>query len=334
MQDTYESCPLRQREQSADGAAVQALTNYYCFFDTVLAAKTLRRFSARPDSSLAWICMLHDYYLHTGDRSLVLELFPNVKIAVERGAPRDAFGYQVLRDAAKLAITSAAIDESVEWMAQAEGICDRAKGTARSQTHDGGIQQLRDLANAGDENAALDLLRGEEFRKQNPFAATYFLPAEILGVRPSMPESGVVVIQPRPSDLQWAKGHIKTHSSTVDVEWTFEPGLFRLDINAPEGFIVALPVRGFRNPRIDEIDLDPDTPERRARKTYGWSDTIWREGEEHDPYMDWLKTQESEPPAHYQRKKRVSTEEQYVWVTESAVTHVRYEIREGPVSPL
>ena len=160
-------------------------------------------------------------------------------------------------------------------------------------------------------------------------APTYFLPAEVLGVKPSMPESNVVIIQPRPGDLEWAKGHVITHGGCVDVEWHSEPDCFSIEIDAPEGFIVALPARRFDSPKIDEIDLSPETPERRARASYGWGTIIWRDGEERDPYVDWLATQEEKPPRGYEAKTRCSVENSYVWVRESAFTHVRYEVRES-----
>lgn len=159
-------------------------------------------------------------------------------------------------------------------------------------------------------------------------APTYFLPAEVLGVKPST-AGGAVVIQPRVGDLRWAKGHIKTMAGYVDVEWSTEDGVFRIDIEAPLGFIIALPTSGFTDPVIDEFDLTPETPERRARKTYGWGSTIWRAGEEHDPYLDWLATQDARPPDSYDAKQRCSAEECYVWVRESVSNHVRYEVHDG-----
>jgi len=159
-------------------------------------------------------------------------------------------------------------------------------------------------------------------------APTYFLAAEVLGVKPSTPGGGIV-IQPRVGDLDWASGKVKTISGFVEVEWRFEDGVFRIDIEAPEGFIVALPVGGFAYPVVDEIDLTPETPERRARRTYGWGNTIWRDGTEHDPYLDWIASQETEPAPNYKSRERCSAEQSYIWIRESVSTHVRYEVREG-----
>ncbi len=160
-------------------------------------------------------------------------------------------------------------------------------------------------------------------------APTWFLPAEVLGVKPSMPESSVVVVQPRVGDLEWAKGRIAVHGQVVEVEWRREPDSFTMNINAPEGFIAALPVRGFTNPRIEELDMSPDTPDRRARKTYGWGNVIWHSGEEHDPYLDWLYSQDEEPPEHYVSRSRCSYEGDYIWVRECIYTQVRYQITES-----
>ncbi len=117
-------------------------------------------------------------------------------------------------------------------------------------------------------------------------------------------------------------------SQAVAVEWHAEPGHFRMDIEAAGGFIAALPISGFVNPRIEEFDLTPETPERRARKTYGWGNVVWRDGEERDPYIDWLATQHEPPPRGYSRKQRCSRRERYIWVSEPISTHVRYEVKE------
>ena len=470
MQDAFEDCPLREHGQYPGDARVQALMNYYCFFDTALAAKALEQFvqcrredglfnalwpsstdHILPDYNLVWVMMLHDYYLYTGDRSLVVRLYPNVRLLLEnwlrtqesengllawepdpsrpmhewwlfidhaeldkRGevAAYNAFYYQALRDAAKLASWTGSIDDSVEWTSRAHKILDafderfwseergvyvdcntggKISDVVSVQTNalavlfglaDVGRAErirayldsdkprvqssgpyfnfyvLQAMAKVGDPKVALDLIRahwGEMLRRgattwwetfdpgwgDNAIcpdslchawsgAPTYFLPAEVLGVKPSIPESGVVVIQPRPADLQWAKGRVRTHAGTVEIEWWSSEDCFRMTINAPQGFIAALPVGHFRNPQVEEIDLSPETPERRARKAYGWGDLIWRGGEQRDPYLDWLKTQETKPPDDYKPKQRCSSEEGYIWVRESLYTHVRYEIRESP----
>ncbi len=471
MQDAFEDCPLREHGQYPGDARVQALMNYYCFFDTRLAAKALWQFvqcqsdkgffndlwpsgtnHVLPDYNLVWVMMLHDYYLYSADRALVERLYPNLRLLMEnwvrsqesenglltwdpdptvpaeewwlfidhagidkRGevAAYNAFYYQALRDAAKLASWTGSVDDSVEWSIRAEKVCaafnerfwseqdgvyvdcnvrgemsrtvsvqtntlavlfgladsDRSKRISDYLASDRPAVQssgpyfnfyvLQAMAKSGDIDEALSLIRSdwgtmlrrgattwwEVFHPTWPEnticpeslchgwsgAPTYFLPAEVLGVKPSLPESGVVVIQPRPGDLQWARGHVRTHAGDVDVEWWSSDDSFRIAIDAPHGFIVALPVGRFRDPQIEEVDLSPETPERRARKSYGWGNVIWRSGEEHDPYLDWLKTQEAQAPYDYNPKQRCSSADGYIWVRESAHTHVRYEVRESPL---
>ncbi|MCE5323489.1 glycoside hydrolase family 78 protein [bacterium] len=403
-----------------------------------------------PDYNLVWVLILHDYYLYTGDAELVNRLYENLRLLMENWlrtqesehglltwepnpdvpnhewwlfidhepldkhgevAAYNAFYYQALRDASKLAAAVGRNDDSVLWHRRAEhvrekfnehfwsdelgayvdcnvngvksktlsvqtntlavifGLADnrKCKHIAKVLTQGEPVIQssgpyfdfyvLLAMAKLGMASKALARIRlcwggmlergastwWETFDPSWPTgkicpdslchawsaAPTYFLPAEILGVRPSMPESDVVVIHPRVGDLQWAKGHIETAKGHVDVEWHSEPGHFQIDIDAPNGYIIALPIGGFDDPIIEELDLSPETPERRARKTYGWGNVIWRSGEEHDPYLDWLLTQEAEPPESYKRKERCSAVDDYVWVREGSYTHVRYEIREA-----
>ena len=471
MQDAYEDCPLREHGQYPGDARVQALLNYYSFLDSKLAAKALWQFvqcqredglfnalwpsstnHILPDYNLVWVMMLHDYHLYTGDRELVQQLYPNMRLLLEnwartqesengllvwhrnsdiemhewwlfidhaklhkRGevAAYNAFYFQALRDASKLAQAINEFDDMKMWHARADVVrkafndrfWSEEKGAYIDCNDDGKMSEivstqantlavlfglsdskkgdrirhyltsdqpripssgpyfnfyvLQAMARLGMDQEALDLIRSDWggmlqrgattwWECFNPTweesdicpdslchawsgAPTYFLPAEVLGVKPSMPESPVVLIQPRPGDLAWAKGHIKTHAAEVDVEWHSEPGYFTIDINAPEGFILGLPVTGFSNPSIEEIDLSPDTPERRARKTYGWTGIIWRDGEERDPYMDWLHRQEAEPPCDYAAHSRCTVAEGYIWVRDSSFRQVRYEIRDFPV---
>lgn len=413
MQDEFEQCPLGKPVQRVGDARLQALINYYCFFDTALAAKALEEFALFPDHDPLWVIMLHDHYLHTADISLVTHLYPNIRVFLEHPisisaicrssskranrrkcggvAIDEAFHYQALRDASKLAAALSNSEDSLDWHDRAgqalrafnERFWRHEKGVYIDPNEDGerasvpantlailfgladvekcsrvwdylsssqaalepadpcmNFYVLQALAKLGKITQALDLIRSDWGqmldRGSSPDGLchgssgtpTYFLPAEVLGIKPSTPGGGVV-IQPRVGDLAWAKGHIKTIAGFVDVEWRSEDGLYCIDIEAPAGFIVALPVSGFENPIIDEIDLSPETPERRARRTYGWGTTIWLAGEEHDPYLDWLATQGTRPPDHYARKQRCSGEECYIWVRESVSNHVRYEVRQG-----
>lgn len=445
MQDTYENDPRNPSSPHFGGTRVQALMNYYSFFDCKLIAKAIREFALlhaqedvsvvcnritdEPRDDLAWVLALHDYYLYTGDGSLVEELYPYFAALFENYARKaegkdglisdassisNAFYYQALRDAAKLASAMGRIDDAVDlhdraeavfrafnkrfWSEQAGyyvaessdadvlinalaivfGLADSSRYDLVSRLLQHSVRGLKvapcpylnfyllqALARLDMEKDALGLIRrywGEMLRRGaatwwksfDAFwpkdaippdglcvaasgAPTYFLPAEILGVKPSLPESTVAVIQPRVGDLLWAKGRISTVGAAlspcasagyVDVMWRMAPECFIIDIDAPGGFIVALPVGRFRNPQIEEIDLSPETPERRARSTYGWGNVIWRDGEERDPYLDWLHSQEEEPPPSYAFRKRCSMENGYIWIRESALTHVRYVIRD------
>lgn len=409
MQDSYQDSPISGHGCHPDGLRIQALANYYSFRDTTLVATALSEVSREPGDSLAWPILLHDYYLHTGDRSLVAALYPDVRRMIESARPEEdsavdqAFHYQALRDTAKLASAVGEVDEAVMWHDQAESVLrtfnerywseetgayrDRADGrladalaigfgladsrqrelisaSLRSATHYTRLATPRTLfyvlsamAALGVEQEALDLIRGlwggmlargattwwETFDPAWPEgvvspgslchgpsgAPTSFLPAEVLGVKPSMPESTVLVIRPMTGDLEWAKGRVKLVCDSVEVEWRFEEGRFRIDIDAPGGFIAALPIGRFTSPVIEEIDLSPETPERRARETYGWGHVIWRDGEQRDPYLDWLHEQEEPVPEFYSTPRRCTLENDRIWVRESVLTHVRYVISEG-----
>lgn len=360
MQDCYEASAGFAFQRS-DFARVQALINYYCFFDSALAAQALDQTAdcaQHAGDRLEWVEMLHDYYLYTADLGLVTQLYPHLRRLMELGddAPDQVLRCEALRSASKLAVAVSNSEDALRWHEQAASV-QSAPGKSEERAADSCPKQLfyvlQDLAKQDKASEALDLIRrvwGEMLRRGATTwwasfppkddeisedelccgasgAPTYFLPAEILGVKPGLPGSGVA-IQPRVGDLDWAKGHIKTIGGYADVEWRNEEGVFTIDIEAPAGFMVALPTSGLTNPMIDEIDLTPETPERRARKTYGWGHTIWRDGKEHDPYLDWLATQEAEPPTDYERRERCSAGESYIWVRESISTHVRYEVRD------
>lgn len=291
----------------------------------------------------------------------VFELFNERFWDEGKGAYADCRADGVLSGVISVQTNALAILFGLADVQRAERIADYLKSDQPKVESSGpyfDFYVLRTMAKLDMVDAALALIRGkwgemlrrgattwwETFRSEWPDnelcpdslchawsgAPTYFLPAEVLGVKPSTPASQVVVVQPRPGDLQWANGRLLLRGHMVEVEWKREPGCFTLDISAPGGFIAALPVAGFANPVVDEIDLSPETPERRARRTYGWGNTVWRDWEERDPYVDWLATQESSPPASYKQSRRLSREGDYIWVSESPCTQVRYEVREDP----
>lgn len=64
----------------------------------------------------------------------------------------------------------------------------------------------------------------------------YFLSSYVLGVRAEKWDDGWgLVINPRPADLSWAKGVVVTRFGLVSVGWRIEEGLWRLEIDLPDG---------------------------------------------------------------------------------------------------
>lgn len=324
MQDTYESDPATDPIQRPSQARAMALANYHCFFDSLLAAKAVREFAGSGTPDYAWISMLHDYYLYTADQSLVDELYRSIRPLLD--LPQAHGDYDALRDAAKLSAACGQVHDVIAWHELAE----KALNSPDQRSSPSLFDELAAAFREGRAAEALDRIRrSNAVRRTDTVGAVYFLIADVLGVRPSVPGSPVVVIQPRPGDLAWARGSVQTHKGPVQVEWRSEVDSFEIDIEAPYGFIAALPIGRFRNPIVDEIDTSPETPERRAQRTYGWGSTIWRNSEEHDPYLDWLEGQEAEPTPDYVRRMRCSREADYLWVRECSLTQVRYIVRES-----
>lgn len=90
--DTFQDCPYYERLQYGGDTRIQGLITLYASGDTRLLANAVRQLQASslpegltqsrypnhvfqviPGYSLCWIQMLDDYYLHTGDLSLVRE---------------------------------------------------------------------------------------------------------------------------------------------------------------------------------------------------------------------------------------------------------------------
>jgi hypothetical protein len=67
-----------------------------------------------------------------------------------------------------------------------------------------------------------------------------FLPAWVLGVRPTAPGWHSVLVAPDPCGLEWAEGSVPLPlAGRVDVSWRIgEDGTFRLEVNAPEGITI------------------------------------------------------------------------------------------------
>jgi hypothetical protein len=90
--DTYQDCPYYERMQYGGDTRIQLFVTYYASGDTLLPANSIRQIHASllpegltqsrypnsvmqviPGYSLYWVQMLDDYYLHTGDLSLLRE---------------------------------------------------------------------------------------------------------------------------------------------------------------------------------------------------------------------------------------------------------------------
>ena len=335
MQDDYESNPYANPRCLPAAARLQALANYYTFFDFPLAAKTLSELAESADLDASWLSMMYEYLLYTADLSFALQYFGLVGVCIENSKEEDR--YFAFRDAFRLSKALNRSGHALEWH-------DIAKTCTEPVSTSFGLHALQHLASQDKMDEALGMIRSRWEESARPWwtyspddtlgaaidcIPVYFLPAELLGVKPSTPGTPDLIIQPRPGSLSYAKGRIKTVLGFADVQWRIENEVFSIEIEYSGDFIVGLPVARFEDPIIDEIDLTPETPERRARKTYGWGTTIWRDDEEHDPYLDWLATQESKPPAGFEPKTRLDQQDSYIWVRQPVSSHVRYEVRDA-----
>ncbi len=105
MQDGFEDCPSREQRQWVGDAYVESLVNYACFGDPRLVAKLIRQVAqsqrrdgmtqmATPgdlgatnglfivDYCLSWIMTAGEYLNHTGDATILDDVFPNIVRAV------------------------------------------------------------------------------------------------------------------------------------------------------------------------------------------------------------------------------------------------------------
>ncbi|MFW6457523.1 MAG: family 78 glycoside hydrolase catalytic domain, partial [Planctomycetota bacterium] len=77
-------------------------------------------------------------------------------------------------------------------------------------------------------------------------APTYFLPREILGIKPCTPGYDTVLIAPHPCDLAWAHGRVPTPHGTVECAWENRENTFNMNLRMPDGIEgrVQLPYEG------------------------------------------------------------------------------------------
>jgi len=98
-QHHIEDCPLREQSQYVGDVRLNIAVGFYNFADTRLARKALLQFAQGqtqdglfqtiaptgsrehylPDYWCLWVIALSDYYLYTGDLTLLEEVYPNVK---------------------------------------------------------------------------------------------------------------------------------------------------------------------------------------------------------------------------------------------------------------
>jgi len=83
---------------------------------------------------------------------------------------------------------------------------------------------------------------------------TYQMPSKILGVRPTSPGFGTVLIRPQTCGLSWAKGSVPTPHGKVEVAWKVEGGTFTLDVTIPAGTTARIQVPGKEAHLIEKKD--------------------------------------------------------------------------------
>jgi hypothetical protein len=72
----------------------------------------------------------------------------------------------------------------------------------------------------------------------------YQMPSKILGVRPTSPGFGTILIKPETCGLNWAKGSVPTPHGTINVSWKVEGGKFTLDVTIPAGTTARIEMPG------------------------------------------------------------------------------------------
>ena len=98
----------------------------------------------------------------------------------------------------------------------------------------------------------------EQFNPKNSWChgwsagPTYFLSAEVLGVKPRAPGFRRFEVKPGIGDLQWAQGVMPTVRGDIPVSWKRDEGTFHLKVTVPKGCKaeVAIPKAIFGHPRI------------------------------------------------------------------------------------
>jgi alpha-L-rhamnosidase len=82
----------------------------------------------------------------------------------------------------------------------------------------------------------------------------YQMPSKILGVRPTSPGFGTILIKPETCGLSWAKGSVPTPHGNVDVSWKIKGGKFTLDVTIPAGTTARIEIPGKEARFIDKME--------------------------------------------------------------------------------
>ncbi|MCX5757813.1 MAG: hypothetical protein NTU83_04775 [Candidatus Hydrogenedentes bacterium] len=95
---------------------------------------------------------------------------------------------------------------------------------------------------------------GPSFCHNAGASAAYCLSAYVLGVRREGPVSEKrIIVDPRPGDLEYARGIVVTELGPVDIAWKRNAKTFALDVTIPKGATATLRLPA-QNGDIVEVD--------------------------------------------------------------------------------
>lgn len=113
---------------------------------------------------------------------------------------------------------------------------------------------------------------------------TYFLSAELLGVKPLSVGLSRVQIRPGVGDLEWAEGIVPTVRGDLHVSWKCTEGTFRMQVKIPGRCVavIGIPKRGGPHPRIEmgkRVVWEGNRAVPNERIRTAWEDTafVWFE---------------------------------------------------------
>jgi alpha-L-rhamnosidase len=147
-----------------------------------------------------------------------------------------------------------------------ESVFSKQLTTVRAATPYFSFYVLCALGKAGRHHEALDYIRNRWKRMLDWGATTwwetwepkaslchgwssgpsYFLQAEILGIRAGAPGWNEIHVTPHPGDLAWARGRVATRHGDILVEWKSERD-FSMTVTIPSPGLVSVPLRPERD---------------------------------------------------------------------------------------